>query len=117
MTTLNIDRNVEAGLAKLKTAQCHNTRIIRTTLENLQQELKNSGLVGQVNTAKDSHNSITQQLKLYHAHISKYTKVLDKVTLGAMVELIKLTVILISDIIRISCRHQVCNDIMTCTWV
>jgi DNA-binding helix-hairpin-helix protein with protein kinase domain len=75
---MSIDQNFEHGLSKLKTAQNQNARVIRTALQKLRNELKTAGITSGT-TAKDTHSAITQQLKVYHAHISKYTKALDKV--------------------------------------
>lgn len=74
---MHVDKNVEQGLSKLKTAQNQNTRVIRTALENLRNKLKPG--INHVSASKETQSAITQQLKLYHAYISKYTKVLDKV--------------------------------------
>lgn len=80
---MSAEKNVDAGLSKLKTAQNQNTRAIKTALEKLKKDLVKyeAGSQTAKKSTKDTYESITQQLKIYHAHISKYTKVLDKVTI------------------------------------
>lgn len=77
-----MDKEITQGLTKLKNAQAQNTRVIKTSLTKLNEDLQHSQSLDQTQKiAKEKHESITTQLKNYHANISKYTKVIDKVYL------------------------------------
>ena len=82
------DKGVMSGLSKLRCTQKQASSKIMGSLRSLMREISEAmdregdreGEGGvEVPDGKDKSECITQQLKSYHAVISKYTKVLDKV--------------------------------------